>query len=112
MGNPNNNSGCLTGLVAGMSRIFLIMFWIARPALWNTTFHTVLWPCLGFLFLPFTTLMYYMLVTSQPGPLAGIDWLWIILAVLLDLASVAAAGATNRNRIPAGMPGSTQAPPM
>jgi len=112
MGTPSNNSGCLTGVVAGFSRIFLIMSWIARPVQWNATFGTFIWPCIGFLFLPFTTLMYYMLQTGQPGPLAGIDWLWIILAVLVDVATIGAAGAANRNRIPSGMPGSTQAPPM
>ena len=36
----------------------------------------------------------------------GLDWLWLFLAVILDLASVAGAGAANRNRIPAGYPGS------
>jgi hypothetical protein len=103
-------SGCLTGLVAGTSRIFLLFAWLARPVQWNATFAGFIWPCLGFLFLPFTTLMYYVLQTGQPGPIAGIDWLWIILAVVIDLASAGAAAAANRNRIPAGMPGSTQAP--
>jgi hypothetical protein len=106
----NRNSGCLTGLVAGMSRLFLIMFWLARPIQWNAAFSTIIWPCLGFLFLPFTTLMYYLLQTSQPGPIAGIDWLWLILALVIDVFTIGAAGATNRDRIPAGVPGSTQPP--
>ena len=36
----------------------------------------------------------------------GLDWLWLFLAVIMDLASVGGAGAANRNRIPAGYPGS------
>jgi hypothetical protein len=35
-----------------------------------------------------------------------LDWLWLVLAFILDIASIGAAGAANRNRIPAGYPGS------
>ena len=59
----------------------------------------------GFLFLPFTTLMYVFLKQGV-GTIQGLDWLWLFLAVILDIASIGAAGATNRNRIPAGYPGS------
>ena len=60
---------------------------------------------LGFLFLPFTTLMYVFLMQGV-GTIQGLDWLWLFLAVILDFASVGGAGAANRNRIPAGYPGS------
>lgn len=109
MNTTTNNSGCLTGLVSGMSRMFLLFAWIARPVLMDAAFGSFIIPCLGFLFLPFTTLMYVILLQGV-GRIEGIDYLWLVLAVVLDLASVAAAGATNRNRIPAGMPGSTQPP--
>jgi hypothetical protein len=101
----NNNSGCLTAFVSSFSRIMLLFAWIARPALMNATFSTFILPCLGFLFLPFTTLMYVFLKQGV-GTIQGLDWLWLLLAVILDLASVGAAGAANRNRIPAGYPGS------
>jgi hypothetical protein len=106
-----NNSGCLTAFVSSFSRIMLLMFWIARPVQMNASFSTFILPCLGFLFLPFTTLMYVWLFWSSPGAgIQGFDWLWLILAVLLDLATIAGAGAANRNRIPAGYPGSSQTP--
>jgi hypothetical protein len=66
-------------------------------------------PCLGILLLPFTTLMYAILVTNGlgvTGTISGIDWLWIVLAVVVDLATIGAAGAANRNQIPQGYPGS------
>ena len=53
-----NNSGCLTGVLAGFARMFLLFAWIARPVLFNAAFGSFIIPCLGFLFLPFTTLMY------------------------------------------------------
>jgi hypothetical protein len=99
-----NNSGCLTGFVAGLSRIFLVMVWIARPANFTPVFGSWIVPCLGFLFLPFTTLMYIILYTPGVG-LSGLDWVWLILAVVLDVGHVGFAAATNRDKIPQGVPG-------
>ena len=101
----NNNSGCLTAFVSSFSRIMLLFAWIARPVMMDRAFGTFILPCLGFMFLPFTTLMYVFLKQGV-GTIQGLDWLWLFLAVILDLASVGAAGAANRNRIPAGYPGS------
>jgi UDP-N-acetylmuramyl pentapeptide phosphotransferase/UDP-N-acetylglucosamine-1-phosphate transferase len=96
------------------SRIMLLAAWFARPAMMNSAFSTFIIPCLGFLFLPFTTLMYVILVQGA-NTIQGLDWLWLGLAVLLDIASIAGAGVANRDRIPAGVPGSyqgqTAAPP-
>jgi len=72
----------------------------------NAAFSTIIIPCLGFLFLPFTTLMYVLLIQGVGG-IQGLDWLWLLLAVILDVASITTAAATNRDRIPAGVPGST-----
>jgi len=103
----SNNSGCLSALLPAFSRIMLLMAWIARPVAMDATFNTFILPCLGFMFLPFTTLMYVWLFQSGiPHAIQGTDWLWLILAVLLDLASVAGAAAANRDRLP----GSTQTP--
>jgi hypothetical protein len=101
----SNNSGCLTGFIAAFSRIVLLMAWFARPAMMNAAFSTFIIPCLGFLFLPFTTLMYVLLWSPGVG-IQGLDWLWLFLAAVMDIASIGAAGAANRNRIPAGYPGS------
>ena len=101
----NNSSGCLTAVVSSFSRIMLLFAWLARPAMMNAAFSSFIIPCLGFLFLPFTTLMYVFLIQGVGG-IQGLDWLWLFLAVVLDIASVAGAGAANRNRIPAGYPGS------
>jgi hypothetical protein len=104
-----NNSGCLTGIVAGFSRFFILMIWISRPVYFNAAFSTFIIPCLGFLFLPFTTLMYLFLIQGA-GAIQGLDWLWLFLAVLMDLATIGSAGYANRDRIPAGMPGSMGPP--
>jgi len=44
--------------------------------------------------------------TNGTMGISGLDWLWIALAVVVDLATIGAAGAANRNQIPQGYPGS------
>jgi hypothetical protein len=109
-----NGAGCMAGFLAGFSRMFLIFAWLARPLAFNVVFNGAwLLPCLGIMILPFTTLMYVILVTNGPGNISGLDWLWLILAVFIDLASIGAAGAANRNQIPQGYPGALPPePPM
>ena len=101
-----NNAGCLTAFVSSFSRIMLLMFWIARPVQMNAAFNTFILPCLGFLFLPITTMVYVWLMQGVGG-IQGLDWLWLILAVVLDIATVGGAGYANRNRLPGGNPGQT-----
>ncbi len=103
----NNSSGCLTAFVSSFSRIMLLFAWIARPAMMDATFGSFIIPCLGFLFLPFTTLMYVFLIQGV-GAIQGLDWLWLVPGGRPGFASVAGAGAANRDRIPSGYPGSTQ----
>jgi hypothetical protein len=48
--------------------------------------------------LPFTTIMY---VLMAPGGITGIwEWLFLILAVVLDVAGHGIGGWGNRDRIP------------
>lgn len=105
--------GCLFGLFAAFApRLAFLFYWLARPAVVNAAFNTFIFPCLGLIFLPFTTLMWVLLWTPVTG-IAGWDWLWIGLAVLLDiwgLANGGRVGWTNRNAIP-GYSGSSAGTP-
>jgi hypothetical protein len=90
--------------------MMLLIVWIGRPVAWNAAFSTFFLPCLGFLFLPITTMVYVWLMQGI-GQIGGADWLWLILAH--DIATIGASAAANRDRIPAGVPGSLppQQPP-
>jgi hypothetical protein len=91
--------GCLFAVFAGaFPRLGVLFIWLARPVLVNAAFKTWIWPLLGIIFLPFTTLMYVIL--WSPGGLVGWDWFWIILAVILDIGHIGGIGYANRNRIP------------
>ncbi len=92
---------CLFALMAGFfPRIADIILWIARPTMFTAPFNgNWFWPLLGIIFLPFTTLFYVLLWTPGIG-LTGWDWLWIVMAVLLDVSSIAGNVRANRERLP------------
>jgi hypothetical protein len=63
----------------------------------NLAFDTWLWPLLGVIFVPWTTLM----VTFVYGAngLVGFDWVWVGLALAADIATYT-SGAYKRKSIP------------
>jgi hypothetical protein len=78
---------------------FGILFWgIVNPDRWDSAFDSFIWPLLGFLFLPWTTLMF--VAVAPFGNVEGWDWFWLGLAVLADILSYSASGYTQRGRIP------------
>lgn len=109
MAATRKGTGCMTAAVAAFPRLFLLLAWIGRPAMMDLMFTSFIIPCLGFLLVPWTTLMYVLLSGTGPG-ISGMDWLWLALTLLMDVAMIGSAGAANRDRIPAGVPGSTQTP--
>lgn len=98
---------CLFAMFAGFfPRLASLFLWLARPALFSAAFGgSWLWPLLGVIFLPLTTLFYVVL--WGPGGLTGLDWFWLILAVLLDIGHYAQVGYSNRDRIPGYATGTT-----
>jgi hypothetical protein len=65
-------------------RLAILVWYLVNPARWQLTFDTWIWPLLGSLFLPWTTLAY---VLVAPHGVAGPEWLLILLGLLFDLAS-------------------------
>ena len=93
--------GCLFAVFAGaFPRLAVLFLWIARPALFSAAFGgSWFFPLVGVLFVPFTTLMWAVLWSPATG-VTGWDWLWIILALFIDLASIGGSGYANRDRMP------------
>lgn len=91
--------GCLLAIFAGLfPRLALLVLWIARPALVDAAFGTFLLPLLGFIFLPFTTLIYALVYTPGVG-VVGLEWIWVIIALILDVGHWGAS-YTQRDRVP------------
>ena len=83
-------------------RIFGAFWWLFQPNRWMLAFNGWMgsglwwiWPLLGIIFLPWTTIMY---VIVAPGGLAGFDWLWIGLMLVADIVSY--GGGAGRRQIP------------
>ena len=92
---------CCFAIFAGMfPRLADILIWIARPAKFSAAFGgSWLWPILGIIFLPFTTLMYVILWSPGIG-LYGWDWFWLFMAVVIDLMHWSSTVYQNRTTIP------------
>ena len=72
------------------------IWWLVQPARWSAAFNNnILWPILGIIFVPWTTIMY---VLVAPGGVTGLDWLWLGLGLLADVAWWAGGGF--RKRVP------------
>ena len=78
-------------------RVVILFWWLVEPLRWSAAFDTFILPLLGFLFLPWTTLMY---VLVSPLGIDGWDLLWLGLALLADLASYAGGAIGGRGRVP------------
>ena len=78
-------------------RAAILFWWLVQPVRWEQTFDTFLWPFVGFLILPWTTLMY---VLVYPAGINGFDYVWLGIGVAMDVFSWAGGGYTNRDRIP------------
>ncbi len=76
----------MSWLIALFSRIALLCVWIWTPLVGRAFHGGWILPLLGMLFLPITALT-YILVYAVVGSVTGWGWLWVVLAVLFDLAA-------------------------
>ncbi len=76
----------MSWLVALFARIALLVVWLATPLVQRAFNGGWILPLLGLLILPITTLT-YVLVYYIAGSVTGWGWLFVALAVILDLAA-------------------------
>jgi uncharacterized oligopeptide transporter (OPT) family protein len=81
-------------LVLAFPRIVLALLFFLTNYL-ERAYHNFLIVLLGFLFLPLTTIVYAWIVNSGL-PVAGINLIWLILAVVIDLGGF--GGGYHRSR--------------
>jgi len=86
---------CLALLTLGLGpRIALLAWWIFGDKV-DLAFDTWVWPFLGLLLLPWTTL-FYVIAWSAPGGVNGAEWLIVALGVALDVMTYSARSAKSR----------------
>ena len=86
---------CLVGCLAlAMPRFAIIVVVIFSDYI-GRAYQAALWPFIGFLFMPLTTLAYAWAINSR-GSVAGIHLVVVVLAALIDLGLV--GGSASRRR--------------
>ena len=78
-------------------RVVLVLMFLFTNYLQRAFNHTLLLPLLGFIFLPITTIVYAWEVNNGLV-LGGINLLWLILAVIIDVSGWGGGGAHARRR--------------
>ncbi len=83
-------------LILGFPRLALFLIWLFSNYLERAFHGSLLIPILGFIFLPLTTIVYAWEINSGM-PTAGINLLWLLIAVIIDLGGIG-GGARHRSR--------------
>jgi hypothetical protein len=86
---------CLVVLLALISpRLALVAMWLVSDVL-SHSFHSRLLPLIGFFLLPWTTLAYALMWDHGSHRVAGLEWIVVGVAILLDLGAL---GGARRKR--------------
>ena len=86
----------VVGCLALMAPRFAIVLVVLLSDYIGAAYATVIWPFLGFLFMPLTTLAYAFAINSR-GSVEGFQLIVVVVAVLIDLGLLGGSAA-NRKR--------------
>jgi hypothetical protein len=87
---------CLVGCLALSAPRFAIVLVVLFSDYIGRAYETTLWPLVGFLFMPLTTLAYAWAINSR-GSVEGVHLVVVVIAVLIDLGIVGGS-ASQRKR--------------
>jgi hypothetical protein len=88
--------GCLFLLISLLSpRLGIIFLWAFTNYVIPRSFDTWIWPLLGLIFLPWTTLL-YILVAAPAGGISFWGWLFVAIGLVMDLSSHANSYASRQ----------------
>jgi hypothetical protein len=87
---------CFVGCLALLfPRIALILVWLLGGNYLGAAYQTTLWPVLGFIFMPLTTLAYAWAWHIGGGSISGLGLVVVVVAVLIDLGTLG-GGASHK----------------
>ena len=87
---------CCLALTAGFigPRVALVLWWIVDDRV-DLAFESWVWPLLGLIFLPWTTLA-YLIVWSPVGGVEGGEWIIVALGFVADVVTYSSRAAASR----------------
>lgn len=86
---------CCVGCIALTAPRFAIVLVVIFSDYIGRAFDTMLWPLIGFLFMPLTTLAYAWAINSH-GSVSGLPLVVVIVAVLIDLGLTGGSARAGR----------------
>jgi hypothetical protein len=90
--------GCIIAVVALAVPRVLMVFAFLLTDWFGRAFQTSVWPILGFVFMPYTTLAYLAAMLNNYHTLSG-GWLvLLVVAIVVDAGHWGGGGATYRRR--------------
>ena len=94
-------------LLALVARVALVVIWLTTPLITRAFHGGWIVPLLGVFFLPLTALT-YTVVSALAGNVTGLGWLWVAVALLLDLTRYGGQTSKRRSGLPQQtLPGAT-----
>jgi hypothetical protein len=84
-------------LILAFPRIVLVVMYLTSTYL-QRAYHDLIIPILGFFFLPLTTLVYAWLVNTH-HPMEGINLIYLLVAVIIDLGGLGGGESHRRRRL-------------
>ena len=89
--------GCAILAILG-PRAAIILWWLLDPSRWALTFNNaIVLPILGFLFFPWTTIMYVFFWSV--GGLSGFGLIFVLLGFLADLGTYGGGAYGNKDQV-------------
>ena len=88
---------CIVALIAlAFPRVLIVVLWLFTD--WFTgVFDSLLWPVLGFIFMPVTMLWYSVVVNHYSGQWSTANIILMVIAIVIDMGSWG-GGYRSRNR--------------
>ena len=89
---------CLLGCLALIfPRVVIVLLVIFSDYL-GQAYQSLLWPLLGFVFMPLTTLAYAWAWHGTGGHISGLHLVAVVIAVLVDLGIIGGNAGAARNK--------------
>lgn len=78
---------CILAFIALLfPRVIIVVLWLFTD--WfSGVFDTILWPVLGFVFLPISMLWYSVVINNYGGQWSTVNIIVMVLAVIIDMGS-------------------------
>ncbi len=88
---------CLVGCIALSTPRLAILLVVVFGDYIGRAYDTLMWPLLGFLLMPTTTLAYAWAINSR-GSVEGLQLVVVVIAVLIDLGMIGGGARAGREK--------------